>query len=107
MNNYFRITGYCPACDQCFIIDSYGVYEQLWQFSSILVTNGYKILEISDADKFLDVNIKKIDYDNQCVACRISSSGKPETIIQELNGIKYKAIKVADKVYIPDKTQTI
>ena len=83
MNNYFRITGYCPACDQCFIIDSYGVYEQLWQFSSILVTNGYKILEISDADKFLDA------------------------IIQELNGIKYKAIKVADKVYIPDKTQTI
>ena len=107
MNNYFRITGYCPACNQSFIIDSYGVYEQLWQFSSILVTNGYKVLEISDADKFLDVNIDKIEYDNQDVVCRISNIGKPEIITQELNGVKYKAIKVADKIYIPDKTQTI
>lgn len=34
MNNYFRITGYWPESDICFIIDSNGMFEKLWQFSS-------------------------------------------------------------------------
>ena len=37
MTNYFRITGYYPEQDFCFIIDSNGMFEKLWQFSSYLI----------------------------------------------------------------------
>lgn len=44
MLNYFRITGYYPAKDVCFIADSNGKFAELWQFSSYLVRKGVKII---------------------------------------------------------------
>ena len=49
MNNYYRITGYCEKEDFCFIMDCYGMFEKLWQFSSYLLQKGLKVLEIGRA----------------------------------------------------------
>ena len=35
--NYFRITAYNKEQNYSIIMDSYGAYEALWQFSSMLV----------------------------------------------------------------------
>ena len=106
-NNYFRITGYCPENDFCFIVDSNGMFEKLWQFSSFSIQKGLKILEVSTAEKFLDVNIIPIEEDEQHFYLRANADGKPKYIEQEIDGITYKALQVADKIYIPDKTQII
>ena len=37
MRNYFRITGYWKDEGLGFILDSNGMFEKLWQFSSFLV----------------------------------------------------------------------
>ena len=103
MNNYFRITGYCPKKNYCFILDSYGMFEKLWQFSSYLVQIGYKVLEVSNADNFIDINIEKVEVNPEKVFLRASSTGLPEKISQKIDGIVYEAIKVADKIYIPKK----
>ena len=58
--NYFRITGYCPENDFCFIIDSNGIFEKLWQFSSFLIQKGLQVLEVSKEEQMLDVNIDKV-----------------------------------------------
>ena len=58
-SKYFRITGYCPQEDYCFILDSNGMFEERWQFSSLLVRKGLKILEISTDEQFGDINIVK------------------------------------------------
>lgn len=55
----------------------------------------------------LDININQIEEDKEHIFLRATAEGKPETITQAINGITYKAIKVADKIYIPDNTQTI
>ena len=34
---------------------------------------------------------------------RANAKGRPENITQEIDGIKYQAIKVADKIYIPNR----
>ncbi len=107
MTNYFRITGYCPTNDFCFIIDCNGMFEKKWQFSSMLIQKGLKILEISDAETFLDVNITPTEEDKEHIFLRANDNGKPIYTEQVVNGIKYKAVKVADKIYIPDRTQTI
>lgn len=59
MNDYYRITGYCEQEDFSFILDCYGMFEKLWQFSSFLVQKGLKVLEVSNSDKFLDSNIPR------------------------------------------------
>ncbi len=107
MTNYFRITAYYEKEDLSMIIDSNGMFEKLWQFSSYIVQKGLKVLEISNSDNFMDVNTQLADKDTQHVLLRAVHKGKLEYITYSINGITYKAIKVDDMIYIPDKTRII
>jgi len=102
MSNYYRITGYCPENDFSFIIDCNGMFERMWQFSSMLIQKGLKVIEVSNDEKFIDVNIEKAEPDKDHLILRATADGKPEYITQTVNGVNYKAIKVADKIYIPN-----
>ena len=96
MNNYFRITGYYLAKDIGFIADSYGLYKEVWEFSSFLVKNGVKIIAVGDDNKFVDGNIGRAEPDTEHIILRACSKGKPEII----NGI----IEINGKNYTPNKT---
>lgn len=100
MTNYFRITGYYPKQDFCFIIDSNGMFEKLWQFSSYLIQKGLKVIEVNKLENIIDINIEPAEEDNNHIFLRATADGKPEYIDQTLNGITHKAIKVADRLYI-------
>lgn len=105
--NYFRITGYEPANDFCFIMDANGIFEKLWQFSSFLVNKDIEILEVSKLTNCLDLNINQIEESEEKIFLRALSEGKPEYVNQTIDGITYKAVKVGTKIYIPDKSQTV
>lgn len=107
MTNYFRITAYYEKEDLSVIIDSNGMFEKLWQFSSYIVQKGLKVLEISNADNFIDVNTQLANKDTQHVLLRAVHKGKPEYIQQTIDGKEYKAIKVDNLIYVPNKIQTI
>lgn len=107
MNDYYRITGYCEQEDFSFILDCYGMFEKLWQFSSFLVQKGLKVLEVSNSDKFLDSNIPRAPENAEKLLSRANAKGKPEYMTQTINGVSYTVVKVADKFYVPDRTQTI
>ena len=47
MTKYFRITAYEPNKDFSIIMDTYGMFDKLWQFSADLIKRGLKILEVS------------------------------------------------------------
>ena len=103
MTNYFRITAYYEKENLSMIIDSNGMFEKLWQFSSYIVQKGLKVLEVSNADNFIDVNTQLADKDTQHVLLRAACKGKPEYATQTIDGIKYKAIKVDNVIYVPNK----
>ncbi len=103
MTNYFRITAYYEKEDLSVIIDSNGMFEKLWQFSSYIVQKGLKVLEISNSDNFIDVNTQLADKDTQHVLLRAVHKGKPEYITQTIDGKEYKAIKVDNLIYVPKK----
>ncbi len=105
MNNYYRITGYCEQEDFCFILDCYGMFEKLWQFSSFLIQKGLKVLEVGGESKFTDGNLSRIVENTEKVVLRANAKGKPEYVTQTIDGVTYKAVKVADKVYVPNKGQ--
>ena len=106
MNNYFRITGYCKEQDFCFVVDSYGYYDKLWELSSAFVTQGLDIIAVSSSEKFLDGSIPKRSCDNDNIYIRAEHNGRPQDTILTVNGVTYKALKVGDKIYVPDKTKT-
>jgi len=107
MSNYFRITGYYPEKDFCFIMDSNGKFEKLWQFSAYMVNKGIRIIEASGDDKFLDGNIEKADYDNEKMILIATQKGKPKYIDYLVNGVKYKAVEVYGNIYVPDRAMVI
>lgn len=106
-NNYFRITAYYPEDNFSFILDSNGKFEKLWQFSAYLISKGIKVIEASKQEQMLDINIELAPQDNEHIILRANADDKPEYLTQIINGITYKAIKVADKIYIPDRTQIL
>lgn len=95
MINRFRITGYYPEKDFCFILDSYGLYEKKWQFSSFLIQKGIKVLEVHDMENIRDINISKTYLEVTNIVLKAIAKGKPKYIEYEGK----KAIKVADKIY--------
>lgn len=95
MTNYFRITGYCPKNDVCFIADSFGLYKEIWEFSSYLVSKGIKIIAVGSDAKFKDGNIGTINPDNSHFVLRAINKGRPI-----ING---NTIEVNGKIYTPNK----
>jgi len=103
---YYRITAYHAAENTSIIMDCNGLYEQLWQFSSDLVKKGFQIIHVSNATTFLDVNFGKVERE-QKYFLRATATDAPENTTHLLDGITYHAIKVADKIYIPDKSKKV
>ena len=102
-NNYYRITGYCPENDFSFIMDSNGMFEKLWQFSAFLVEKGLQVLEVARLENIIDININQVEEDKEHIVLRANADGKPEYVNHTIDGITYRAIKVADKLYIVNK----
>lgn len=99
MANYFRITAYHPEKDMSVILDSNGMFEKLWQFSSYLVQKGFKILEVGANDNIIECTFPAIKEVSNKIILRAIDNGKPE--IQEITyqDRPCKAITVYDKIY--------
>ena len=89
--NYFRITAYNREEDYSIIMDSYGAFQELGQFSSYLVDKGFSIIAIGNEKFFNDGNIPKVEKETNKMILRAESNGRPIR-----NG---KQISVGDKSY--------
>lgn len=76
MNNYYRITAQSINNDYCFIADSYGHFEKLWQFSAYLIEKGYRIIAVNAEGKFNFGNISKASPDLDHIIIRACAKGK-------------------------------
>ena len=95
MANYFRITAYHPVEDFSAIIDSYGMFDKLWQFSAYLVEKGFKIIAVGNDEQFSDGNFEKTDeIEKDKIILRACDKGTP---IQNNN-----RIEVDGKYYTPN-----
>lgn len=92
MSNYYRITGYYPKENVCFIADSNGRFEKLWQFSSYLVNKGVQIIAVNTSDKFIDGNIGFADPDSKNIIIRACNKDRPQITdsVITVNGKSYK-----------------
>ena len=99
MANYFRITAYHSEKDISVILDSNGMFEKLWQFSSYLVQKGFKILEVGANDNIIECTFPVTKEISSRIMLRAIDKGKPE--IQEMTYQERpcKAITLYDKVY--------
>ena len=105
MSNYYRITCYWPKEDLSVIVDSNGMFDKLWKFSSHVVSLGFKVIEVSNGDTFLDGNIDRAEVNKERMFLRSYHAGKPVYTPYVVDGKTYKAVQVDDLVYVPDKNQ--
>lgn len=107
MSNYYRITAYYPAEDFCFIVDSHGRFEKLWEFSSYLVSKGIKILEVANGDTFLDGNMKRAKEHPEFLFLQAISKGQPIIANTTIDGITYRSIEICGRRYVPNRNEVI
>ena len=92
--NYFRITAYNRDEDYCIIMDSYGAFQELGQFSSYIVDKGFSIIAIGNEKFFNDGNIPKVEKKTNKMILRAESNGRPIRNGKQLSvGDKYYKIK--------------
>ncbi len=101
-NNYYRITAYHPEKDISIIMDSFGLFEKKWQFSADLIKKGFKILEVSDDSQFTEGNIPLLVEPSDKYILRAYATGKPQYLEKTIGDTTYKAVKVGEKIYIPN-----
>ena len=77
MANYFRITAYHPQKDVCAVLDSNGMFDAIWQFSSMLVQKGFKIIEVGNERKFIDRDFPKAEESLDKIFLRACAKGYP------------------------------
>ena len=107
MANYFRITAYHPGEDYCFIVDSHGRFEKIWQFSSYLVGKGLKVLEVSNGDTFLDGNMRRAKEHPEYLYIQSAQRGKPTMTTVTVDGKTYPAVEICGRRYVPDKEEVV
>ena len=105
MANYYRITAYHPGEDYCFIVDSHGRFEKLWQFSSYLVNKGVKVLEVANGDTFLDGNMKRAKEHPEFLFLQAISKGQPIIANTTIDGITYRSIEICGRRYAPNRNE--
>lgn len=106
--NHFRVTAYHPIEDVTILIDSYGIYEKLWQLSSMLVMKGFNIIEASDSTKFVNVNIPDIAPNTDKLYLRACMEGKPDVFIHpDSGGNRRRVIQVENRMYIPNNDESL
>ena len=96
MKNYFRITAYHKKLNISMIMDSYGKFNELWEFSAYLVEKGFSILEVHRANKFTDGNFPKASQDNDHVILRAAQNGMPD--------VKTNTITVSNRYYTIERS---
>ena len=100
MQNYFRITAYHPTENISVIMDSYGKFEKLWQFSSYIVSKGFKVLEVDTEETFLDGNLPKVESKQDKIMLRASKEGKPTITSFTENNKTYNKIVINNTNYL-------
>ena len=95
---YYRITAYHADEDISVILDSYGKFESLWDFSSLLVSHGFKVLSLSRAEVLVESTFPLIEESNK-LAVRAIAKGLPNIQEFEYNARKCRGITVGDKIY--------
>ena len=107
MANYFRITAYHPGEDYCFIVDSHGRFEKLWEFSSYLRNKGLRIREVNDDNTFLDGNMKRAKEHPEYLYIQSAQRGQPTKTMVTVDGKMYRAIEICGRRYIPDRNEVV
>ncbi len=94
--NYYRITGYYKEKNVCFIADSNGRFQALWEFSAFLVSKGIEIVAVGKSERLAYSNIPSAEPDSNCIIIRACAMGRPDIS----NGI----ITVNGKFYTQKKS---
>lgn len=96
--DYYRITAYHSNEDISAILDSYGKFDSLWDFSSHLLAHGFNILHISRSDKFAEAGCPNIEPSKKIA---VRAIGRDLPIVEDMvfENRKYKAITVGNMIY--------
>ena len=77
------------------------MFEKMWQFSSFLVKKGLKVVEVSNDEQFIDIDLKKVDYNSSELMLRATGNGHPDFSEKIIDGVTRKVVIVGGKSYIP------
>ena len=100
---YYRITAYHAPEGLAIIVDSYGKFEKLWEFSAYLVERGFRIIAVDREQFFIDGTMEKVDAPSDKLMIRTVSKDEPRrfpgTGYEDKKGIM---VQLGDAAYLSE-----
>lgn len=90
MENHFRITAYNKEKNYSIIIESNGLFEKSYQFSTYLINKNLQIIAVGNVEEENSNNEIKTIYNDKMIL-RAINKGFPTISNQKIDG-KYKRI---------------
>lgn len=99
MSKHFRITAYNEEKDYSIILESNGMFNSLWDFSSYLTNKQLKIITVGDTEnESTSSNITTVYSDKMIL--RTIEKGKPIIEKRQIDDKIRKVIKVGNFTYL-------
>ena len=100
---YYRITAYHAPEGLAIIVDSYGMFEKLWEFSKYLMDRGFRVIAVDREQYFIEGTIEKVKAQTPKLMIRaigrVEPSAFPNMGYEDKTGI---LVQLGDAVYLSE-----
>ena len=99
MKKHFRITAYNKEKNYSIIIESNGMFDESWQFSSYITKKNLQIIAVGNVEEESSNNEIETIYNNKMIL-RAIDKGIPNIAKQEIDGKCRRIITIKDFTYL-------
>ena len=98
---YYRITAYHAPEGLAIIVDSYGMFEKLWEFSKYLMERGFHVIAVDREQYFVEGTIEKVKEQSPKLMIRAIGKDEPKTFpntpYEDKEGVM---VQLGDAIYL-------
>ena len=100
---YYRITAYHAPEGLAIIVDSYGMFEKLWEFSKYLMEFGFRVIAVDREQYFVEGTLEKVKEQSPKLMIRAVGRDEPATFpnmgYEDKTGI---IVQLGDAAYLSE-----
>lgn len=98
---YYRITAYHAPEGLSIIVDSYGMFEKLWEFSKYLMELGFRVIAVDREQYFVEGTLEKAKEETPKLMIRAIGKDEPKTFpntpYEDKEGVM---VQLGDAIYL-------
>ena len=100
-SEHYRITAYLASEGLAIIVDSFGMFEKLWEFSKYLMDRGFRVIAVDREQFFVEGTLERVKEQSPKLMIRAIGKDEPKTFpntpYEDKEGVM---VQLGDAIYL-------